>query len=121
MGFWTQVVDVPLQAPAGVATAFGGLPVHDGAAPQSVPGALGVWHAPLKHVSRVQGFESVAHGVPSVAFPCTQPLAGLHESVVHGSPSSQLSAVPPEQTELELQVVPTVQALPSSQGFPVSG
>jgi hypothetical protein len=69
----------------------------------------------------VQGFESVAHGVPSVALPCTQPVAGLHESVVHGSPSSQFSAVPPEQTELELHVVPTVHALPSSQAFPVSG
>jgi hypothetical protein len=42
MGVCTHVVDVPLQAPAGVATAFGGDPVHDGAAPHSVPPALGV-------------------------------------------------------------------------------
>lgn len=69
----------------------------------------------------MQGFESVAHGVPSVALPCTHPLAGLHESVVHGSPSSQFSAVPPLQTELALQVVPTVHAFPSSQALPVSG
>jgi hypothetical protein len=43
----------------------------------------------------------------------TQPLAGLHESVVHGLPSSQLNGVPdwhvpPEHVSL------TVQALPSS-------
>ena len=89
--------------------------------PHTVPAALGVLHTPPTHVSRVHGLASTAHAVPSGALPCTQPLPGLHESVVQGSPSLQGSALPPLHTEPALQVVPTVQALPSSQRFPVKG
>jgi len=47
---------------------------------------------------------------------CTQPMAGLQESLVQGLPSSQLGAAPPTHTP-PLQVSLVVQALPSSHGF----
>ena len=45
---------------------------------------------------------------------CTQPVAGLHESSVHTSPSLQLGAGPPAQLPPE-HLSAVVQALPSSQ------
>src|SRR5262249_26559846 len=59
----------------------------------------------------VQGFESLQD---AVLFVCVQPVAGLHESSVHGFPSSQLRAGPPTQVP-PLHVSAVVQALPSSQ------
>jgi hypothetical protein len=44
----------------------------------------------------------------------------LHESVVHGSPSLQFTALPPVQLPAE-HVSPVVQAFPSSQELPLSG
>jgi hypothetical protein len=50
-------------------------------------------HAPPEHTS------AVVHALPSlqeaVLFVCTHPVAGSHESSVHGFPSSQLGAGPP--------------------------
>jgi hypothetical protein len=72
---------------------------------------------PPPHVSFVvqafpslQGFE---------LFVCTHPLAGSHESVVHGLPSLQFGAGPPLQVPPP-QVSPVVQAFPSLQGFVLS-
>jgi len=50
----------------------------------------------------------------AVLFACTQPLAGLQESVVQTLPSLQLGAAPPTQVPPE-QVSAVVQELPSSQ------
>jgi glyoxylate utilization-related uncharacterized protein len=65
---------------------------------------------PPEHVS------TVVHAFPSlhaaVLFACTHPLAGLHESSVHGFPSSQLSGDAPTQDPLE-HVSTVVQAFPS--------
>jgi hypothetical protein len=59
----------------------------------------------------VQAFPSL-HG--AVLFAWEQPVTGLHESSVHGFPSSQFGPAPPMQTPPE-QASPVVQALPSSQ------
>jgi hypothetical protein len=63
------------------------------------------------HESSVQGFPSLHDAEMSV---CTQPVAGLHESVVQTLPSSQLVADPLTQAP-PAQVSPVVQAFPSSQ------
>src|SRR6185436_17568281 len=93
--------------------------------------------------------EPSLHTVPSGAGACAQPPTALHVSVVQGSPSSQLGAVPgrqvpdwqvsaPLHTSLSGQAVPfgageleqppvallqvsTVHGLPSSQGSAVPG
>ena len=118
IGVCWHVVVVPLQLPGGIAV--GGLPPQDAATPQDVPAADGVWQTPATHVSTVQGLLSAAHAVPSGAAAWAQPLAGLQESVVHGSPSLQFTALPPPHVPDE-HFSPVVQASPSSQEFPVSG
>ena len=60
----------------------------------------------------------VVHALPSsqdaVLFAYTQPVAGLHESSVHGFESLQTTGVPGLHTPPP-QTSPVVQALPSSQ------
>ena len=67
-------------------------------------------HAPAEHVS------PVVHALPSshdaVLFVKTHPLAGLHESVVHGLPSVQAMGIPPPHAPAEHRS-PVVHALPS--------
>jgi hypothetical protein len=68
---------------------------------------------PPPHVSAVvQAFPSL-HA--AVLFACVQPVPGMHESSVHGLPSSQLKPPLPAHTP-PAQTSPVVQALPSSQG-----
>ena len=50
----------------------------------------------------------------AVLFACAQPVAGTHESFVHGLLSSQFAAAPPTHAPAA-QVSPVVQALPSLQ------
>jgi hypothetical protein len=58
----------------------------------------------------------VVQALPSshaaVLFVKTHPLAGLHESVVHGLPSVQATGVPPPHVPAE-QRSPVVHAFPS--------
>src|SRR5204862_545001 len=69
-------------------------------------------HAPPEQVSPVvQALPSLQE---AVLFACAQPLAGTHESSVHGFESSQFGAAPPMQAPPE-HVSPVVQALPSLQ------
>jgi hypothetical protein len=49
-------------------------------------------------------------------FVCTNPVAGLQASVVHGLPSSQFGAAPPTHTPA-VHTSPVVHALPSLQEF----
>src|SRR5262245_15510163 len=71
------------------------------------------WQLPLLQASFVvQAFPSLHGAVLSV---WTHPLAGLHESSVHGLPSSQFGGGPPWQLPL-LQASFVVQALPSLHG-----
>ena len=62
----------------------------------------------------------VVHGLPSsqafVLFVNTQPVVGLHVSVVQTLASSQTTAVPAKQAPPP-QVSPVVQAFPSSQAI----
>jgi hypothetical protein len=51
----------------------------------------------------------------AVLFACWQPVAGLHESSVHGLPSPQLGGGPPAQAPPEHASL-VVQALPSLHG-----
>ena len=79
-----------------------------------------VWaHTPLTHAS------PVVQGSPSSQGPwlatCTQPMAGLHESTVHGRPSSHWIAAKPVHLPLVqvpgvLHLLPSVQAPPSATG-----
>jgi hypothetical protein len=70
------------------------------------------WQVPPPQVS------PVVHAFPSsqaaALFVWTQPVAGLHESSVHGLLSLQVTAAPAWQVPLP-QVSPAVQAFPSSQ------
>jgi hypothetical protein len=70
-------------------------------------------HAPALHVSAVVQASPSLQGTLLLAF--TQPVAGSQESLVHTFPSSQFAAGPLLHAPL-LQVSPTVQASPSSQG-----
>jgi hypothetical protein len=69
-------------------------------------------HVPPLHTS------FVVHALPSlqlaVLFVKTQPLAGLHESLVHGLLSLHTVAAPPTQAPFEHES-PLVHGLPSSQ------
>ena len=58
-------------------------------------GVPDVEHTPAVHVSAPSHRSASAHEVPSVTGENTQPpVAGLHELVVHGLPSSQATGVP---------------------------
>ncbi len=70
-------------------------------------------HTPPEQVSAVVHAFPSLHG--AVLFACRQPDAGLHESVVHTFPSSQLGAGPPTHAPPE-QASPVVHALPSLHG-----
>ena len=71
-------------------------------------------HDPPAHVSLVvQLFPSLQD---AVLFALTQPVAGLHESFVHGFASAQFGASPPTQTPAA-HASPVVQALPSLHGL----
>jgi hypothetical protein len=59
------------------------------------------------------------HEVPFVTAVAVQPLAGLHESVVHGLPSLQTSGVPAAQVPL-WHVSSPLQGLPSLQEEPLT-
>jgi hypothetical protein len=84
--------------------------------------ALVFWHAPELQASMVQAFpslqsaatEQVWHPLIGV---CTQPVTGLHESVVQAFESLQLSAVPAEQVP-DWQVSGPLHALPSAHDVP---
>jgi hypothetical protein len=76
---------------------------------------FGCVQLPAEHRSSVQGLPSLAH--VDVLFVWTQPVAGLHESLVHTLESSQFSAVP-THTPLE-QASPVVQAVPSLHAVPL--
>jgi hypothetical protein len=65
---------------------------------------------PPEHVSFVMQALPSSHA--AVLFVWTQPVAGSHESSVHGLPSSQFGAAPPTQLP-PAQVSFVVQALPS--------
>jgi hypothetical protein len=77
-------------------------------------GAAPPTHFPPEQVS------FVVHAFPSlhaiVLFEWTQPVAALHESFVHGFPSSQFGAAPPTHFPPE-HVSLVVHAFPSSQGI----
>lgn len=78
------------------------------------------WQLPPRHRSlSVQAFESV-QGVPS-AFTTTQPVAGLHESVVQALPSLQVRAEPPPQPPSARQTSVTRQRSPELHELPVAG
>jgi len=64
----------------------------------------------------VQALPSL-HDRPATA-ECAQPVAALHESSVHGFPSSQLAAGPAAHCPEALHASPLVQALPSLQERP---
>lgn len=88
----------PLHATAGVAWAFGTVPVHVAGFPHGVPFATGVWHKPVKQVSRVQTLLSLPQPVPSATLTFEHPVAGTQESVVQGLLSLQIGAAPPWHT-----------------------
>jgi len=67
----------------------------------------------LPHVSDVVQALPSSHG--ALLFAWTHPLAGSHESVVQGLPSSQFGGAPPAQVPPP-HVSPVVQAFPSSHG-----
>jgi len=90
-----------VQAPAGVPTEFGGVPVHEGAAPHTVPSVTGVWHTPVWQVSTVQALPSLPQAVPFATFAFWQPSVALQESVVHAFESLQLRAAPAWHTPLK--------------------
>ena len=71
--------------------------------------------APFWQVSPVVQALPSSHGKPLDVLVCTQPVPGVHESVVQTLPSSQFGAGPPTQVPPE-QVSLVVQALPSLQG-----
>src|ERR671921_1572083 len=78
----------------------------------------GPWvHVPFWQVSFVQRLP-VSHGVLLAKLVCTQPVAGLHVSIVQGLLSSQSTGSPPAQTPAAVHVSFFVQALPSLQEFP---
>jgi len=80
-------------------------------------GRLGCVHAPALHTSLVHWLpSSVQEPVRGVK---TQPVAGLHVSVVHSLVSSQTRGAPGWHTPDTSQVSPTVQALLSLQLEPV--
>ena len=58
------------------------------------------------------------HEVPAATGEWTTPVAGLHESAVHGLPSFKLGGVPGEQCPVLLHVSRPLQALPSEQDVP---
>src|SRR5947207_565025 len=70
------------------------------------------WQLPFWHVSPSVQVLPSSHGL--VLFVWTQPLAGLHVSVVQTFMSSQLGAGPPTQLP-PMHVSLVVQALPSLQ------
>jgi hypothetical protein len=107
-------VAVPLQNSWSISCAFGTLPLQLAARQMVMPAGTGVWHLPPLHTSYVQTLPSLPHALSSAIAVNTQPLAGLHESVVHASPSLQTVALPGTQLPPE-QVSPVVQALPSEQ------
>ena len=74
---------------------------------------------PFEHVSPVVQTLLSLHAAPDAGV-CVQPLAGLHESAVHGLPSSQFAGVPPRHAPL-WQVSAVVQGLPSSHAPPEEG
>lgn len=89
------------------------------ALPSSHESAL-PWQLPPAHRSPcVQAFESV-QGVPS-AFTTTQPVIGLHESVVQGLPSLHTSAEPPPHPPSARQTSVTRHRLPELHELPVEG
>jgi hypothetical protein len=69
-------------------------------------------HAPPAQVSLV--VQALLSSQEAVLFALTQPVAGSHESSVHGLLSSQFGAEPPTHAP-EAHVSLVVQALPSSQ------
>jgi len=70
-------------------------------------------HTPATQVSFVVQALQSSHG--ALLFEWAQPVAGLHESFVHTSPSLQSGPGPPWHAPAT-QVSPVVHALPSSQG-----
>jgi hypothetical protein len=65
--------------------------------------AVACWQRPPEHVSTVQPSPSlhwaeVVQAVQPAIGACAQPVLGLHESVVHALPSSQVGAAPAAQT-----------------------
>ena len=60
------------------------------------------------------------HEVPVATGVWLTPVAELHESVVHGLPSSTTGGVPKTQTAVALQVSAPLQALPSEQAVPAA-
>jgi len=60
-----------------------------------------------------------AHAVPLATAACWQPRVGLHESVVHTLPSSQLGAMPGVHTPA-WQVSAPLHALPSEHDVPLA-
>jgi len=73
----------------------------------------GCVHAPPPQTSFVQELPSSAHGRTLLVK--TQPVAGLHESSVHGLPSLQTTGVPEHAPPLQASA--DVHALPSSHAF----
>jgi hypothetical protein len=101
-----------LHVTAEICAAFGTAPLQEAGAPHEVPFGTAVLQRPLWHVSMVQAFPSLGHGVPLTRFVCVQPVAGTHASALQGLPSSQFGGAPPWQTPpLHWSLV--VQALPS--------
>jgi hypothetical protein len=60
------------------------------------------------------------HEVPAATGVWLTPVAGAHESVVHGLPSSTTGGVPKIQTALALHVSAPLQALPSLHDVPAA-
>jgi hypothetical protein len=80
--------------------------------PSSQLGAAPPTHAPSEQASPV--VQALPSSQDAVLLSCSQPVAGLQLSSVHGLLSSQLGAAPPTHAPSE-QASPVVQALPSSQ------
>jgi hypothetical protein len=74
-------------------------------------------HVPLWHVSAPLHASPSEQDVPFVTGVATQPVLGLHESVVHGLPSLQVSDVPAVHVPL-WHVSAPLQALPSEHDVP---
>ena len=83
-----------------------------------VSGTAGCMQVLPEQTSVVHGFPSSVHD--PVRGVKTQPLTGLHESVVHSLPSLQIRGLPGWQCAAASQVSPTVHWLLSLHGVPAA-
>ena len=93
-------------------------PTSHGLAVLMIGGVPATHFALALHVSAPLQALPSEHEVPAERGVCVTPVAGLHESAVHGLPSSMTGAVPATHVALALHVDAPVQTLPAEQVVP---